>query len=245
MCLFVQAATARQDTSVKTDQSGKPSVTTETKSGDVMYVSGNDLVVKTDDGQVKHVKVPDDFKFQVDGKDLTVHELTPGMHLTRTITTTSVPKTVKTVRTISGKVWSVNAPKTVILTLPDNTNKQYNVPEGQKFEIDGQQKDVFSLRKGMQITATVITETPEVQQEVASKVTGEAPPPPPETPAPTGVLLIEVPASESAQAEQPAQPAQPTEVAKANLPQTASHLPLLAFLAVLCLCAPFLKQLSS
>ena len=57
MCLFVQAATARQDTSVKTDQSGKPSVTTETKSGDVMYVSGNDLVVKTDDGQVKHVKI--------------------------------------------------------------------------------------------------------------------------------------------------------------------------------------------
>ena len=42
----------------------------------------------------------------------------------------------------------MNAPSSVILTLPDNTNKQYKVPKGQKFMIDGQEKTVFDLRKG-------------------------------------------------------------------------------------------------
>jgi hypothetical protein len=213
------------------------------KSGEVIYVSGNDLVVRVDDGQVKHFEIPEDFKFQVDGKDLSVHELTPGMHLTRTITTTTVPKTVTTVRTINGTVWHVNAPTTVILRLPDNSTKQYKVPKGQKFEVNGKQEDVFALRKGMKISATVVTETPQVEQQVARAVTGTAPPPvaatpPPETPPEVGALLIEESAAPAAE-KQPAK----SEVAKAELPQTASNLPLISMLAVLCFSALLLRFL--
>jgi len=109
--VLVVTANAIQDTSVKmVNPSGQATVSTDVKSGEVVYVAGDDLVVKMDDGSVKHFTVPEDFKFDVDGKSLTVHELTPGMKLTRTITTTTQPTTVKTVRTIKGKVWHVNPP---------------------------------------------------------------------------------------------------------------------------------------
>lgn len=227
-----------QDTSTQTTtQSGTPSSSTEIKSGEVVYVAGNDLVVKTDDGQVKHFTVPDDFKFQVDGKEVGVHDLTPGMKLTRTVTTTSVPETVKTVRTITGTVWHVNAPSTVILKLPDNTNKQYTVPKGQTFDINGKKTDVFGLRKGMKVTATVITETPSVTHTTAQTVTGEAPaPPPPETPPVVGVLLIEREAA-------PAEAQEAPTVAKAKLPQTASSLPLIGMLGMLFIGASVLVRI--
>ena len=239
MC-FVASALMRpptaltQDTSTQTSQTGNPSVSTEVKSGEVVYVSGNDLVVRVADGEIKHVTVPDDFKFQVDGKDLTVHELTPGMKLTRTVTTTTTPKNVTTVRTITGTVWHVNAPSAVILKLPDDTTKQYKVPKGQMFDINGEKRDIFALKKGMKVSATVITETQAVVHTTAQTVTGQAPLPPPETPPEVGALLIE---EESAPAAAPA-------VAKAKLPQTASMLPLVGLLGFLCVGASIAVKLT-
>jgi hypothetical protein len=83
------------------------------------------------------------------------------MKLQRTIVTTATPRTVTTVRTIQGKVWQVSAPNSVILTLPDNTNKQYRIPKDQKFMIDGREVTAFELKKGMNVSATVLTAVPE------------------------------------------------------------------------------------
>jgi hypothetical protein len=237
-------AHAMQDTTVKTvNPSGPATTSTEVRSGEVVYVAGNQLVVKMQDGSVRDFTVPEDFKFDVDGKSLTVHELTPGMKLTSTIRTTTEPKTVKTVRTIKGKVWHVNAPNSVILTLDDNTNKQYKVPKGQMFETNGESRDVFHLRKGMVITATVMTETPVVMQSMARNVTGSAPPaaePAPETPPVQGALLIEEPTPvQAAPSEAPAQ----TEMAQAKLPNTAGSAPLFAFLGIMCVVASMTVKL--
>jgi hypothetical protein len=242
---LVTTVSAMQDTSVKTvNPSGQATVSTEVKSGEVVYVAGNELVVRLDDGSVRHFTVPETAKVNVDGKELTIHELKPGMKLTRTITTTTEPKTVTTVRTIKGKVWHVTPPHSVILTMDDNTNKQYKVPEGQKFESNGEMRDVFALRKGMVITATVITETPVVTQASTRSVTGSAPPPAaqpaPETPPVEGALLIEEPMpAQAAPSEAPAQ----TEVAEARLPKTASSAPLLAFLGIMCVVASLTVKL--
>ena len=119
-----------QDTSTSSTQTGQSTVTTEVKSGTIVYASGNDVVVKLDDGTVKHVVVPESTTITVDGKDLTVHDLQPGMKVTRKITTTTTPVTVQTVRTVKGKVWYVSPPHTLILSFPDGTNKKYNVPDG-------------------------------------------------------------------------------------------------------------------
>lgn len=220
--LLVSAIAFAQDTTTKqTFQSGAATITTEVKSAEVIYVSGNDLVVRTEDGQIKHLVVPDSTRATVDGTELSVHELTPGMHLTRTITTTTVPKTVRTIRTIQGTVWHVNAPGTVILTLPDNTNKEYRVPKNQVFMIGGEKHDVFDLRKGMKVSATVISDFPFMISNAKRAVTGEAPPPP-ETPAEQGALLIEDPA-----------PATAPELAQATLPKTGSLLPLTGLLGLM------------
>jgi hypothetical protein len=217
---------ALQDTTVKNvAPSGESTVTTEVKSGEVVYASGNDVVVKVENGAVENFTVPEGFKFQVEGKELTAQELQPGMRLTQTITTTSTPHLVKSVRTIKGKVWHVNAPDSVILRLPDQTNKKYNVPKGQQFQINGEKLDIFHLKKGMNITATVITESPTTVTATTQNVTGQNPIPKPETPPMVGVLLIQLPPetekTEVAEAEQP------------RLPNTASELPLLLLLSAL------------
>jgi len=228
LLLSPDRAVAFQDTTVKTvAPSGEPTVTTELKSGEVVYASGNDLVVKVENGQLENFTVPEDFKFQVDGKDLAIHELQPGMRLTQTITTTSTPHLVKEVRTIEGTVWHINAPNVVILKLPDHTTKEYKIPKGQQFQINGEKLDAFHLKKGMKIKATVITESPSTVTASAQHVTGEAPLPIPETPPEVGALLVEEPTAKSEKQEIAAVEKKP------SLPNTGSELPLLLLLGIL------------
>ena len=160
----------------------------QVKRAKVVYVSGNDVVLKDTDGAVKHITVPKGFKFELDGKEVGVEDLKVGTELTQTIMTTAKSTTVTDVRKIDAKVWEVNAPY-VIVTLPDGKNKRVKVPEGTKFNIGGEEKTVFDLRPGMQLTGTVVTKTPEtIVSTTKSKVTGKSPAP---TPALVGVLLIE------------------------------------------------------
>jgi len=218
-------------------QKGATSTSTEVRRGEVVYVSGNELVVKMEDGQTKHFTIPESGRFSVDGRQLSVHELTPGMKLTQRITTTTVPQTITTVRSVSGTVWHVTAPTSVILTLPDGTNKQFKVPQGVKFTIDGQEKTVFDLRKGMKVTATAITQVPETLISRQTTVTGRAPAvaaaPPPEMPPAqeVGTLLVET----TTPVKQPAQPdtIASAEPAPKKLPKTASPVPLLGLLGAL------------
>jgi hypothetical protein len=206
---------------------------TETKvlKGTVVYVSGNDLIVKGEKGMVKHFVVPESQKFTVDGKEVTVHDLKVGTALTAAITTTTTADTVVTVKTGSGKVWMVQPP-TLIVELPNGTHKQVRVPEGQKFAVNGEEKTVFDLQKGMKISWTIVRAEPEQTISQKTKVTGHAPPPPP-TPKEIGALLIEEgPISEPAPKEEPK-----TEPPPAKLPKTASNLPLVGLLGLLLVAA--------
>ena len=237
ICLGFAAGFMAQDTTKTDVKHGVASKEVQVQRAEVVYVSGNDLVVKMENGEVRHVTVPDSARATVDGKEVSVHDLKPGMKLQRTITTTTTPRFVTTVRTIRGKVFSVNAPSSVILTLPEGGNKQYKVPKDQKFMIDGQEKTVFDLRKGMNVAATVITQVPETVVAQQRKVTGSAPPAP-QTPQIEGALLIEdaplpAPKHMAAAAAAPA-PAPGAEPAPQRLPKTGSALPLIGLLGLLC-----------
>lgn len=228
-CALLLGMAQAQDTTTTTTQAGRPTVTTEVKSATVVYVSGNDLVVKADDGTVKHFVVPDSTRVTVDGKSLSVHELQPGMRLTRTITTTTTPQNVETVRTIQGKVWYVSPPSNLILSFPNSPNKQYKVPSGALFDVNGKKVSIFHIKKGMAISATIIKDEPMTVADSSRSVTGEAPAPapapatPPPTPPVMGVLLIEQPH------------AAPPQVAENTLPKTASPIPLIGLLGLLSL----------
>lgn len=97
-----------QDTSTTTIQHGTSSFDTQVRNAEVVYVEGNDLVLRLEDGKIEHLVVPESDKFTIDGKDVTVHDLTPGTKLTQTIMTTTAPRYVTTVRTLKGKVRHVN-----------------------------------------------------------------------------------------------------------------------------------------
>lgn len=226
------ATASAQDTSSSTFRHGTPTVETKVRNAQVVYVEGNDLVLKLESGKLEHLNVPDSDRFTIDGKDVSIKDLKPGTMLTQTITTTTTPRYVNTVRTIEGKVWHVSAPSTIIVSLPDGTNQYFNVPTDAKFVVNGREKSVFDLRKGMKFNATIVTD--EAQSIVAStkSVVGQAPTPP--TPQLLGVLLFQRPALMPA----PTPTATVTaEHAWFRLPQTASPVPLIGLLGLLALAA--------
>ena len=151
--------------------------TTSVERGEVLAVNGNDIMVKMDTGEVRHYTAPPGATANVDGRQITVQDLRPGMKLQRTTITTTTDRVVSSVRTTQGTVWQVNAPY-VIFTGPDGKNKQVKVPDGTKFTIEGESKTVFDLRKGMKFTATIVTQAPERVVTSTRSTTGTAPPPP-------------------------------------------------------------------
>ncbi len=194
----------------------------------VVSVNGNDLVVKMEDGSIRHfANVSESARATVDGQQLGIHDLKPGMHLQKTITTTTVPKVITTTKTVTGKVWHVNPPLSVILTMEDGKNEEFKIPKGQKFTVNGQQTDAFGLKKGMIVNATKVVEEPITVVQQQAKLTGSMPPPPPAPAADQPILIavVEVPAPAPA----------PAEAAPAALPKTGSELPLTGLLGFLSL----------
>ena len=178
---FAVQTGAQVQTTTKTTP-GESSYNVTVNRGEVYAVDGNDLVVKMEDGTFRHFPdIPESARATVDGKQLGIHDLKPGMKLQRKITTTTTPMIVTTIQTVTGKVWHVNPPRSVILTLEDNTNQEFKIPKDQKFNVDGQMVDAFALRKGMKVSATKIVEVPSVVSSEQQSVTGttpQAPPPP-------------------------------------------------------------------
>jgi hypothetical protein len=229
---FVTSTRAQVQTSTSTTQ--HPSTTEVTvERAVVVLVEGNDLVLKMDDGSIRHISnIPDSRKIDVDGRQLGIHDLKPGMKLQHTLAVTTTPQTVTTVQSVTGKIWHVTPPNTVVLTLEDNTNQAFKIPKGQKFNVNGEMVDAFALKKGMVITATKIVEVPETVVAHERTVSGTMPPPPPAPPADVPILVV---TTESA-------PAPETEMAAATpekLPKTASDLPLIGLLGLLCISASF------
>src|SRR5271169_4765952 len=214
VCLSFTLAMSAQVQTKTTTTSEQATVDNHVESGEVVAVSGNDLVVKMSDGTLRHVaNVPESARVTVDGQELGIHDLKPGMKLQRTITTTTTPKTITTVQSVTGKVWYVSPPNSVILTLEDGKNQEFKIPNNQKFVINGETVDAFGLRRGMVITATKIVEVPEEVVTQQRKLTGTMPPPPPAPPADQPVLV-----ASSSPTPVPATPP-PTEVASASAPQ--------------------------
>src|SRR5579863_6268434 len=161
---FTLLATAQQQMPQTTKESvaGTPTVKTEQLHGSVIQVEGNHLAVRMSTGQVRTFDVPESRRFVIDGRELTVGELRPGTKLKATVTTTTTPITDRT-RTIgTGKVWFVSG-NTVIITLPNNENRQYTVNENYRFNVEGRKASVHELRKGMIISAEKIVEAPRTE----------------------------------------------------------------------------------
>jgi len=233
VCLaFTLSMTAQVQTTTTTAAAGAASKATMVEKGEVVTVSGNDLVVKMEDGSIRHfANVPESARITVGDQQLGIHDLKPGMKLQRTITTTTTPKTITTVKSVTGTVWNVNPPLSVILTMEDGKNQSFNIPKGQKFDVNGTMTDAWGLRKGMKISATKVVEVPQTVITEQRKVTGTMPPPPPPPPADVPILI-----AQEAPAPAPAAPAAPPAP---KLPKTGSELPLVGLLGLLSFASSF------
>jgi hypothetical protein len=227
LCVAFCLPAFAQVQSTETVEHGAATHQVEIQRGEIVYVSGNDVVIKMENGELRHFNnVPDSVTVTVDGRQLNVHQVKPGMKVEKQTITTTTPRVVTKVETVTGKVWQVSPPNSVILTLEDGTNQRFKIPNGQKFNINGTDTDAFGLRKGMVVSAQRVTEVPEtvVTQEV--KRTGVMPPPPPAPKQDVPILVVMT-------APTPAPTQQAAEPAPAKLPKTASELPLIGLLGVL------------
>jgi hypothetical protein len=225
LCFALAISTNAQIQTEKSTTVGRTTMQVQVERGEVVLVDGNDLVVKMEDGTIRHFpNVPESAKVTVDGKELGIHDLKPGMKLQRAIITASTPQTITTVQTVTGKVWHVTPPNSVILTLDDGTNQFFNIPKGQKFTINGQQVDAFGLRKGMVVTATKIVEVPETVVSQQKHVSGTMPASPQAPPADVPILI--------AKGEPTRATVETAAASEKKLPTTASDLPLVGLLGM-------------
>ena len=217
-CIALTVSMSAQVQTSSSTTAGTSSKEVTVTNGEVVLVSGNDLVVKMEDGTIRHFpNVPESARISVDGRQLGIHDLQPGMKLQKTVTVTKTPTVVTTTKQVTGKVWQVMPPNSVILTLEDGSNQKFNIPKDQKFNVDGQMTDAWGLKKGMKISATKVVEEPVDVYEHHQQVSGTMPPPPPAPPADQPILM--------AVAAPPPAPAAPAE-----LPKTGSILPLIGLL---------------
>jgi LPXTG-motif cell wall-anchored protein len=239
--LAILAVTASAQTSTTTRTAGAGTTTTRQERAKVVYVEGNTVVLQMSSGAIREVTVPDSRTALIDGQETNVHGLKPGTTLNATYTTTTTPVLDRTVSNLSGTVWFVSG-NTVILTLPDGTNKVYKSQPGYKFNVNGRDADVSALRKGMKIVAEKIVEEPSVIVANDTAITGSAPKRPvvlAQAKAPTAVpaatdapaQLAAAPAPASAQTAAPA--SESAAAAPARLPKTGSMLPLAGMLGLL------------
>jgi len=186
--------------------------TSQKLEGTVVHVYGNNLVVKMADGTIKEFNPPEGTTFNIDGVEVPVSQLKPGTKLSATITTTQVPHVVVTEEIRSGTVVE-RVGGTLIVRREDGTIKKFtNIPSDVKFTVDGKEVSVYDLKKGMNLTATIVSESTEYVSETDVQRAGAAP----AAPAPAPV----------AKAAPVAAPAPAPAPAPAVLPSTASQLPL-------------------
>jgi len=228
---FLMAFSLQSQAQVQTTQSvthGEPTKQVQIQEGEIVYINGNSAVLKMADGSYRHFdNIPDSLTFLVDGKPVNIHSAKVGMKVQKETVTTTTPKVVTTVETVTGKVWYVSPPNSVILTLENGQNQEFKIPKGQKFMVDGREVDAWGLKKGMNVSAQRVTEVPETVVTQQIKRTGIAPPPPPAPKADVPILVV------VAQPVQPPVETAAAEPAPKKLPTTASDLPLIGLLGVL------------
>ena len=180
-------------------------------SGVVETVAGNKVVLREADG-LHEYNPPAGFKFQLDGRDVGVDEIKPGMSINAVVTDKVITRQVTLTRIESGTVAQV-APGGIVLKDQNGDLKSYNFkdPAGNDiyFARDGKEVPLRNVKVGDRLSGTFVTTLP--PQKISQR-------------------------SAVAKATEPSAAPEPAVVAAATphkLPKTASPLPLIGLLAAL------------
>jgi len=211
-------------------QAQTTSTSTETKSFEVLAVDGHTLVVRLPEG-TRELTVADDFRFTVNGQQLSVTQLKPGMKGTAVVTTrtTVTPVTVTEIK--NGTVAMQTGMSIIVRT--DEGIKSFTQGDidkrGVKIYRSGKPAQISDFREGDKLSATIITSMPpkiltekEVQATLATAGGGGAGA---ARPAPAAGAAP----AKSASASNTAASSAGSGGGAKTLPKTASHRPLVGF----------------
>jgi hypothetical protein len=165
-----------QETTTTTSKPTSVTRVVKIATAQVVYVSGDDVVLKDGDGRLRLLALPAGTPLIVDGKPTTLKDLTPGTTLAHVQARTRVESEVTTVTQIDGEVTQVAAPKWVTLRLGDGTIKRYEIPAEATFQVNGTTATAFELKKGMKLSATAVTTGGVSTHTGKAAVVGETPP---------------------------------------------------------------------
>jgi hypothetical protein len=158
----------------ETVAAGAAKVSTAEIKGEVVVTGTNWLIAKTQTGAYRLYDVKPGRTFHIDGAPKSLAQLQAGTQLTAKVTTTETPMVTRTTKITHGKVfWA--SPTSIIVTLENGENKQYEVPTDFKFDVDGKQLSAMELKQGMNLTATRIIEEPKSVITQDTVITGTAP----------------------------------------------------------------------
>jgi len=221
MCLTAVGLLAQQTTTA-----------TQVKTFEVLAVDGNVLDVILPEG-TREITVPEDFRFTVNGQQLSVRQLQVGMKGTATITTRTTVTPVSVTEVKDGTV--VQASGGTIIVRTAEGVKMFNQGDVDKRNVKimraGKPAQVSDFRTGDKLSAVIVTSQPphvmterEIQAVTAPAAAAARPAPAPAAAAP--------PAPRAA----PAPVAQQAEAAPARtLPKTATSWPLFGLTSALLL----------
>ncbi len=207
--------------------------TVNVRNFEVISVDGNKLIVRDEKG-AQEITVPDDFRFTVDGKKMSVSELKAGMKGTATITTTTTIKPVVVTEVREGEVLRVSD-VSMDLHLADGSYRRFTQGQldtkGVQIVRDGRPVRIADIHRGDKLTATIVTSGPPtvITEKEVDATLAESKPEPTTTQVPT-----------TADAAKPAAPAaapQPSATQPASPPTEQSGLGLTWYVVIAVLVA--------
>ena len=129
-----------------------------TKNFEIISVDGSRVVYRTASG-VKEMSLPDDFKLDMNGKKIGVHDLKPGMKGTAYLTTITTTQPVVLTEVRNAEVLAVAGHAVIVrgengyrkFTLDDVNDRNISIMK------DGQPVELSQLRVGDKLTAMIVT----------------------------------------------------------------------------------------